>query len=298
MEAAYPIGHPIPVRHRPFGHWNTGGVQRSMVRPSPVFLGILAVTIGGGVLAGLGDDGLVLIQAVTGQQPNVAVTSGAVLLVLGGWGVSLCLHEFGHALVAYRGGDKEVYFKGYLTLDPRRYTDPVLSLVLPLVLLAIGGIPLPGGAVWINHYALKSKRVESFVSLAGPLSNLALGALLIVVAKIIHPDSPYANPSGDHGLASALSFLALLQVFAFVLNILPVPGLDGWGAIEPYLSPEAQRFGAKARPWAPLILFALLIGIRPIGAAFSDLASNVFGLIGGDRVLSSLGDYVAFFWRH
>jgi Zn-dependent protease len=167
----------------------------------------------------------------------------------------------------------------------------VLSLVLPLILLAIGGIPLPGGAVWINHYALKSKRVESMVSLAGPLSNLALGGLLILTVQLIDPSFPY------YGLAGALSFLALLQVFAFVLNILPIPGLDGWGAIEPYLSPEAQRFGAKARPWAPLILFAALIGIRPIGDAFSRLAFNVLSLIGGDDGLAALGRYVFFFWQ-
>ena len=72
-----------------------------------------------------------------------------------------------------------MYFKGYLTLDPRKYTDPVFSLVLPLLILAIGGIPLPGGAVWINHHALRNKRVESMVSLAGPFFNLLLGVLLI-----------------------------------------------------------------------------------------------------------------------
>jgi Zn-dependent protease len=63
-----------------------------------------------------------------------------VLLVLGGSAASLCLHEFGHALLAYRGGDRSVRAKGYLTLDIRRYTDPVFSLLLPLLLLAAGGV--------------------------------------------------------------------------------------------------------------------------------------------------------------
>ena len=61
--------------------------------------------------------------------------------------MSLCLHEFGHALVAYRGGDRSVRGKGYLTLDIRRYTDVGLSFVLPVLFLLLGGIPLPGGAV-------------------------------------------------------------------------------------------------------------------------------------------------------
>lgn len=249
-----------------------------MVRPSPVFLGILALAVLGGVLASLSDD-------LTGAS----VTAGTILLVLGGWGVSLCLHEFGHAYVAYKGGDREVYFKGYLTLDPRKYTDPVLSLVIPLVLLAIGGIPLPGGAVWINHYALRSRMVETLVSLAGPLSNLLLAVLLSISVNVFEPNV---------GLASALSFLALLQVFAFVLNILPVPGLDGWGAIEPYLSPEAKRFGAKARPWAPLILFAALIAFRPVSDAFLGLSYDVYDLVGGYSGLASAGRYIFFFWNH
>jgi Zn-dependent protease len=248
-----------------------------MVRPSPVFLGILALAVLGGVLASFGD-----------HSDDGTVRGGTVLLVLAGWGVTLCLHEFGHAIVAFRGGDREVYFKGYLTLDPRRYTDPVLSLVVPLVLLAIGGIPLPGGAVWINHHALKSKRVETMVSLAGPLSNLAAGLLLIISVNAFDP-----NP----GLKSAMSFLALLQVFAFVLNILPIPGLDGWGAIEPYLSPEAQRFGQKARPWAPLILFAALIGLPGIGRLFFDISDAVFRTLGGDSDWAQVGQNIFFFWR-
>ena len=80
-----------------------------------------------------------------------------VVLVLAGWAVSLCLHEFGHACVAYRGGDRSVRGKGYLTLDIRRYTDVGLSFVLPVVFLLLGGIPLPGGAVWINHGAIRSR---------------------------------------------------------------------------------------------------------------------------------------------
>jgi Zn-dependent protease len=248
-----------------------------------VFLAILAVAVAGGFLAAFGAD-----DTYNVLDPGAAVKAGTFFLVLAGWGVSLCLHEFGHAFVAYKGGDREVYFKGYLTLDPRRYTDPVFSLVLPLLILAIGGIPLPGGAVWINHYALKSKRIESMVSLAGPLSNLVLAILLSLSVSVFDP-SP--------GLSDALSFLALLQVFAFVLNILPIPGLDGWGAIEPFLSPEAQRFGAKARPWAPLILFAALLAFRPIGNAFLELSYNVYDLVGGNSAKASDGRFIFFFWN-
>ncbi|MFB9904780.1 site-2 protease family protein [Allokutzneria oryzae] len=247
---------------------------RQAVRPSPLFLLILAITAVGCFLSTV--------------DSEVVMTIGIVLTVLGGWTASLCLHEFGHALFAYRGGDHSVALKGYLTLDPRRYTDPVLSLLLPLLFLAIGGIPLPGGAVWINRHALRGKRAESAVSLAGPLANLAIGIVLAGVVALTDP-AP--------GLAAALSYLALLQVMAFVLNILPIPGLDGYGAIEPYLPYQWQEMGAKARPWAPLVLFAVLIGIPAVGSVFHSVSEALFGLVGGDWYTAVLGQYMFMFWR-
>lgn len=242
--------------------------------PSPIFLALLAATAAGAVLAASGS--------------LAAITAGIVLLVLGGWAVSLCLHEFGHAWVAYRGGDYSVRAKGYLTLDIRRYTDPVLSIVLPLLLLVIGGLALPGGAVWINHGALRSRAVQTMVSLAGPMANLAIGVLLaLAVATVQMPD----------GLQWGLSWLALVQVLAFVLNILPVPGLDGFGAIEPYLPYEARRIANVIRPWAPLALFALLIGVPGLAAPFFDASFAVFDAIGGDRYAAAVGLDRFMFWR-
>jgi Zn-dependent protease len=226
--------------------------------------------------------------ALTTLDASWAITTGIVLLVLGGWAVSLCLHEFGHAYVAYRGGDRSVRAKGYLTLDIRRYTDPALSLVLPLILLLAGGLALPGGAVWINHHALRSRATRTAVSLAGPASNLVLGALLAVVVSTV---------SMPLGLAVGLSYLALVQVLAFVLNILPVPGLDGFGAIEPYLSYDARRLANTVRPWAPLALFALLIGVPPLARLFFDAAYAVFGAVGGDRLFAEVGAEEFMFWR-
>lgn len=217
------------------------------------------------------------------------LTAGVFLLVIGGWTVSLTLHEFGHAVVAYKGGDHSVAAKGYLNMDVRHYADPVLSLILPLVFLAIGGIPLPGGAVWINRWALRSRAVSSWVSLAGPLSNLAVGILLTVAVTYI--PMPV-------GLAVGMSYLALLQILTFVLNILPVPGLDGFGAIEPYLSPSARELAAKVRPWAPLALFALLFAVTPLQDAFFELSRFVFQAVGGDYRLAITGQYVFMFWRH
>jgi Zn-dependent protease len=243
-------------------------------RVSPWFLALLVVTVGGAVLTTSGTPAL--------------LTTGVVLLVLGGWAVSLCLHEFGHAWVALRGGDLSVRDKGYLTLDIRRYTDPVLSFGLPVVFLLLGGIPLPGGAVWIEHGAIRSRAARSLVSLAGPAVNLVLGAALtIAVATVAMPV----------GLAVGLSCLALIQVLAFVLNILPVPGLDGFGVLEPYLSAPARRLASRVRPWAPLVLFVLLIGVPGVAAVFFDLAFTVFDAVGGDGRYAAAGYGELLFWR-
>ena len=61
-----------------------------------------------------------------------------LLFVVAGWLVSLSLHEYAHALVAYRAGDRGVAERGYLTLNPLKYTHPVLSIVLPVVFLLLG----------------------------------------------------------------------------------------------------------------------------------------------------------------
>ncbi|HEY6423522.1 MAG TPA: site-2 protease family protein [Pseudonocardiaceae bacterium] len=242
--------------------------------PSPLFLLLVAATVAGGALAAL--------------TTGAARTGGIVLLVLGGWTVSLCLHEFAHALTAYWGGDRSVHAKGYLTLDIRRYTDPVMSLLLPLLLLAYGGIPLPGGAVWIDRTALRSRAVSSAVSLAGPLTNLALGVLLIAVVDVGGlPD----------GLTVGLSYLALVQVLAFVLNILPVPGLDGFGVLEPYLPVQVRQFASRVSMYVILGLFVLIISVPALGTALFRAGFAVFAAFGGDPLAAATGWQEFQFWR-
>jgi Zn-dependent protease len=244
-------------------------------RVSLLFPLLVLITVGGGYLCTL--DG------------RVAVTVGVVVLVLGGWAVSLCLHEFGHAAVAYRGGDTSVADKGYLTLDIRRYADLGLSLVLPLALLLLGGIPLPGGAVWINNRAIRARWARSLVSLAGPSVNLLLGVALVLVAIFV--PMPV-------GLLIGLSYLALVQVLAFLLNMIPVPGLDGFGVIEPFLPERTRELAAKVRPWAPLAFFVVLVSLPGAGALFFGAGEALFAGIGGDPNAAASGYSAFMFWRH
>jgi Zn-dependent protease len=154
------------------------------------------------------------------------------IVVIIGWIFSLCLHEFSHAVVAYYGGDTSVKDKGYLTFNPLKYTHPVYSIVLPVVFLLLGGIGLPGGAVFIETWRLRSKRWESAVSLAGPASNLVLAILLAIILNFI--------PVSSSGIWPGLAFLALVQVSALVLNLIPVPPFDGYRALAPFLNRQLR----------------------------------------------------------
>jgi Zn-dependent protease len=154
------------------------------------------------------------------------------IVVIVGWIFSLCLHEFSHSIVAYYGGDTSVKEKGYLTFNPLKYTHPVYSIVVPVVFLLLGGIGLPGGAVYIETWRLRSKRWESAVSLAGPASNLVLGVILGIALNVF--------PRTSSGIWPGLAFLALMQVSALVLNLVPLPPFDGYRILAPFLSRQLR----------------------------------------------------------
>ncbi|MUL81968.1 MULTISPECIES: site-2 protease family protein [unclassified Mycolicibacterium] len=210
------------------------------VRPSPVFLAVVALTVAGGVLAWL-----------AGMERTPLSYVGVFILVIAGWLVSLCLHEFGHAFTAWRFGDHDVAVRGYLTLNPFKYSHPLLSLGLPVLFIALGGIGLPGGAVYVRT-SWMTARQKTLVSLAGPAANLVLAVLLLSITRIFFEPAHAVFWSG-------LAFLGFLQVTAVLLNLLPIPGLDGYGALEPHLSADTQRALEPAKQWGFFILMILLI---------------------------------------
>ncbi len=219
------------------------------------------------------------------------------LIVFLGWIVSVCLHEFGHAIVAYWGGDKTVKDKGYLTLNPLKYTDVSLSLVLPIVFLLIGGIPLPGGAVYINHTLIRNRWWESAMSAAGPAATFMVALLLSVPFRLGTPLNLAAleleTLTTQDQVWLALAFLALLEVAGAVLNLLPIPSLDGFGIIEPWLPPPLQQQARKFGRYGFLILFGLLWFVPSVNAAFWGLVDGLSQQLGVPIVFSRIG-YLVF----
>jgi Zn-dependent protease len=244
-------------------------------RMSPVFVGILAVT------------------AVTGwatwtgfaEQPGLAV----FLFVTAAWIVSLCLHEYAHARTALHSGDITVGAKGYLTLNPLKYTHALLSIVLPVLFVIMGGIGLPGGAVFIERGRIPGRWRHSLISAAGPLTNLLFAAVCTA------PFWLGALDGVPDDFRVALAFLALLQVTAAILNFLPVPGLDGYGVIEPWLPYNVRRQVEPFAPFGLLFVFALL-WLPAVNSGFFDLVDAVLRALGVSELETALGWDLYRFW--
>ena len=210
-------------------------------------------------------------------------------VVLIGWIFSLTLHEFAHAIVAYYGGDTSVKDKGYLTFNPLKYTHPLYSMILPLAFLFMGGIGLPGGAVYIETWRLRNAKWRSAVSLAGPAANF----ILIILLSIILQFAPRIPSSFWSGLA----FLALLQIYAVILNLIPVPPFDGFGAIEPYLSREILESIEPIRGMMIWVVIAALWYIPFIGNAFHTLIFTIADIFQIPLELVAVGYQQFFFWK-
>jgi Zn-dependent protease len=235
-------------------------VRSGVVSISPVFLGIVGLAAFSGALLWTNLlPGLVLPLTLT--------------FVVTGWVISLCIHEFGHAFTAYLGGDTAVASSGYLTLNPLRYANVLLSIILPIIFLLIGGIALPGGAVYINHSALRGPAWSSAVSLAGPAGTFVCW---VIVAAGFGLGFHSGLVTGDNvQFFAALAVLEFFLTFALVLNLVPVPGLDGFGVIRPWLSRAAQYNAMRYGTLAIFGVYAVLWFVAPVRDAFFQLIFQI-----------------------
>jgi len=246
---------------------------------SPIFLLLLTI------LGGLG----YMLYAGIGAPGKLTF-----VFVLVGWILAVSFHEFGHALLAYLSGDESVAHMGYLTLDPLKYTHPLMSIIFPVIFLLMGGIPLPGGAVYINRAAIRKRWQLSLVSAAGPLATLVFGLLLLspfmvgLSEKTLRAHSPFWQ---------AIALLAFFQIFAFILNLIPWPGLDGFGIIEPYLPPFLLKY-AYMLSGMGIFLFFLLFVYTPFGQWVGASVWGLIQMISVDAATSAyFGFDLFFFWK-
>ena len=127
---------------------------------------------------------------------------------------------------------------------------------------------------------------RTLVSLAGPAANLLLAVLLLGLTRLFSDSAHLVFWSG-------VAFLGFLQVTAVLLNLLPIPGLDGYDALEPHLSPETQRALAPAKQYGFFILLFLLLAASPW---IFRVVLWLFDFSGVPHVLVAWGNSLTRFW--
>lgn len=207
-----------------------------------------------------------------------------ILALIIAWILTVVLHEFAHGLVAHWGGDYTIAERGGLSLNPLQYIHPVNSLILPALFLMMGGIPLPGGVTYVRDDLLRNKWWQSAVSLAGPAMNFLI---FVILAAAIHPKVGWVDlkaPTSEWTSAQRLvTTLAFLEIFSVLLNLLPLPPLDGFQAIKPLLGVDLQRKLSHAGTMNGLMMVSFVVIIfSPIQRFVAEYALRAFGLLGFD----------------
>ncbi len=168
---------------------------------------------------------------------------------------STTLHEAAHAWAAKRGGDLTAYHGGQVSLDPTAHIrrQPFGMVVLPIITVIISGWPFGfASAPYDTRWAMRYPRRAAWMALAGPGSNLLLVILagilinLGIVVNLFHaPESVsfgHVTAANAAGLMDTVAFVLgvifSLNLVLFILNMLPVPPLDGSGALPLLLSDE------------------------------------------------------------
>lgn len=173
-------------------------------------------------------------------------------------------HEYAHAKMADKLGDKTARFQGRLNLNPLTHIDPLGFL---MILVAGIGWAKP---VQVNPAAFKDKYKDDLkVSLAGPLANLGValfgGILLFIVMALVF--SNILTGALSQILYGITIRIITINIMLFIFNLLPLPGLDGWSIFRDLSPKHFYRLSDKVYQYQFIILIAIVI----IGAPIIDI---------------------------
>lgn len=211
---------------------------------------------------------------------------------------AVTVHEAAHAWAAMKGGDLTAYAGGQVSLDPIPHMkrEPFGMVILPILTLVLNGFPLGwASAPYDPDWAARHPRRAGWMALAGPASNLALALLAVLAIRMGVATGHFTAPDalgfrsvtaalGDPGGLAAAAALLLSLAFSmnlllFLLNMLPVPPLDGSGALV-LLLPEAWALRWREHASQPLLaLVGLIVVWNVVPMIFAPIFFRVVGLI-------------------
>jgi Zn-dependent protease len=177
--------------------------------------------------------------------------------------IAITVHEFSHALMANRLGDPTGKRIGRLSLNPIRHLDPLGTLMLFLVGFGWGK-PVP---INPNYFRMAPRRGMAVSALAGPLSNLALAAVLGVLIRtgVVGWHSPYSWPFAPFAswgaswvAADIVGYVILMNLILAVFNLIPIAPLDGFNIAVGILPRRQADALARTEQYGPLLLLLLI----------------------------------------
>ena len=188
---------------------------------------------------------------------------------------AITVHEAAHGIVASYFGDQTARMSGRLTLNPIKHIDPIGTVVLPLIMLAGGGVifgwakPVP--VDWRN--LRNPKQDMAWVAIAGPGANLVMMVLWVLIAKMT------ASFEGlFQGFTAPMMYMALagvqINIILMLLNLLPVPPLDGSRVVSSLLPPRMAQKYNSIEPYGIIIVLGLVLLLFASGIA----GSAIYGL--------------------
>ena len=205
--------------------------------------------------------------------------------------LSTTCHEAGHALAAKLGGDLTAFHGGQVSLNPIPHVrrEPFGMLLFPIISYAIGGWMMGwASAPYDPYWAERHPRRAAWMSLAGPGANFTLTILAglaihagILMGVFMHPQEANfthiviaAKPGAADGAATLLSVLFSLNLLLGTFNLLPIPPLDGFGAVG-LLLPEgaAHRFQQLAHQMRGFSMIGILIAWKIFDPIFDPVFS-------------------------
>ncbi|MCM8780345.1 MAG: site-2 protease family protein [Candidatus Omnitrophica bacterium] len=168
--------------------------------------------------------------------------------------IAMSVHECAHSWVAYKLGDTTAKYAGRLTLNPLAHIDPLGTVLLPIFIFLITGGRFVFGAakpVPINYHLLRNpKRDTIWIGLSGPASNFLFAFILSIINNFINPQPI---------LGFVFENLIAINVILGVINLIPIPPLDGSRIVMGILPLDLAYRYAKVEPYGFFILMLLMM---------------------------------------